>query len=55
MLFMSSTNRFSKAIELKKMQNEKRIENLSVKETEKINESKIDKLNDKNIENINGK
>lgn len=47
MLFMSSTNRFSKAIELKKIQNEKRIENLSVKETEKINE--------KNIENINGK
>lgn len=38
---MSNANRFSKAIELKKMQNEK------------INLNKIDKLNDKNIENMN--
>lgn len=55
MLFMSSTNRFSKAIELKKMQSEKRIENLSVKQTEKINVNKIDKLSGKNIENTNEK
>lgn len=52
---MSNANRFSKAIELKKMENEKNIENISLKETEKLNENKIDKLNYKNIENINGK
>lgn len=49
MLFMSSTNRFSKAIELKKMQSEKRIENLSVKQTEKINVNTNEKLSEKSI------
>ncbi|MBS5794990.1 MAG: hypothetical protein KIC92_09635 [Clostridiales bacterium] len=46
---MSSTNRFSKAIELKKMQSEKRIENLSVKQTEKINVNTNEKLSEKSI------
>lgn len=52
---MSNTNRFSKAIELKKMKNEKIIENISVKETEKLTENEIDKLNCKKIENSNEK
>ncbi len=52
---MSNTNRFSKAIELKKMKNEKIIENISVKETEKLTENEIDKLNCKKIQNSNEK
>lgn len=52
---MSNTNRFSKAIELKKMKNEKIIENISVKETEKLTENEIDKLNCKKIEKSNEK
>ena len=52
---MSNTNRSSKAIELKKMKNEKIIENISVKETEKLTENEIDKLNCKKIQNSNEK